>query len=138
MSHQPAGARGEQVPSCSCDCSHLHHEECDDVCMWHTLRLTFIETLGRWVADAVATEAVDEGLMPLVMTNPRAVDAGETLRGLLHDDRERIARNIEAKTVHEVAQTLGGNSVPTDAQQGRAGVIEWFGKTAARIAREGA
>lgn len=87
----------DQTDECSCVCSHLFHTECGDVCTWNTLRLAFIETLGRWVADAVATDAVDEGLMPLVMTNPHAVDAGEQQRGLLHDDRERIARNIEAQ-----------------------------------------
>jgi hypothetical protein len=54
------------------------------------------------------------------------------------EERERIARNIEAEANHEVAYTLGGNSAPTDAQQSRAGVIAWFGKAAARIAREGA
>ncbi|MFB7890349.1 hypothetical protein ACFCZ3_20085 [Cellulosimicrobium cellulans] len=30
------------------------------------LRLDLIETLGRWVNDACATEAVDEGLLPLL------------------------------------------------------------------------
>lgn len=108
---------------CSCVCSHLFHAECDDVCTWHTLRITFIETLGRWVADAVATEAVDEGLMPLVMTHPRAVEAGtEKPGGVVYDERARIATAIE--------------NVPTTWPNGVKHSAAWMRLEAADVARQ--
>lgn len=92
------------------------------------------ETFDVWPHDP--TKIVKEALREYVGDGD-----GEDERVLAAHEkrvRERIARNIEAKTAREVAYTLGGNSAPTDAQQGRAGVIEWFGKTTARIVREGA
>lgn len=40
------------------------------------LRLDLIETLGRWVNDACATEAVDEGLLPLLRRRLHDPDKG--------------------------------------------------------------
>lgn len=85
---------------CTCTCTHLYHAECDDVCLWYTLRRALTETLGRWVNDATADEAVDAGIMPLLMPHPRAVDAGTKPRGLLHDERERIVRGITGRAEH--------------------------------------
>ncbi len=48
--------------------------------------------------------------------------------------RDQVAWEIRMKTEYESRYTLGGNSAPTEAQQARARVIEWFGETLARIA----
>jgi hypothetical protein len=49
------------------------------------LRLDLIETLGRWVNDACATEAVDEGLLPLLRRRLHDPDDPDALARLLFD-----------------------------------------------------